>query len=344
MVKLDTAEQRPNLHYDLIDPEAGINYGCPAKGWRYDRSSMARLIDEKWILWPLTPQGRPRKKQLLAEPDSPYTGFSSIVGEGCFTRFGTKEPRAIFGSQVFNVTKCTELISELVEQATAKNNAILLDGFAESGTTAHAALNLNKADGLNRRSILIEMSDYADSITAERVRHATWDYGEGGNAVESVDSGFSFYNLGPALFRADGPIDPSVTYDDLERYAWATETHAPYSNRTGEHRFLLNENARTVYYLIWKPGEETAAKGPRRGRPLCQDVHAGTGRRDRLRHLYEHRRTTPGKDGVSRHHDKLDGVPIVCVKVPTGGGKTLVGTCAAGVLTKALPSHNDVIV
>ena len=47
---------------------------------------------------------------------------------------------------------------------------VVLDSFAGSGTTAHAALNMNKADGGNRKFILVEMMDYADSITAERLR------------------------------------------------------------------------------------------------------------------------------------------------------------------------------
>ena len=67
MVGLATADERPNLHYDLINPENDINYGCPAKGWRYDRNTMKRLIEEKRIIWPDSPSGRPRKKSFLNE-------------------------------------------------------------------------------------------------------------------------------------------------------------------------------------------------------------------------------------------------------------------------------------
>ena len=49
-------------------------------------------------------------------------------------------------------------------------NSIILDSFAGSGTTAHAVLALNKEDGGNRKFILVECEDYADTITAERVR------------------------------------------------------------------------------------------------------------------------------------------------------------------------------
>ena len=54
--------------------------------------------------------------------------------------------------------------------ATGSQDSIILDSFAGSGTTAHAVLALNKEDGGNRKFILVECEDYADSITAERVR------------------------------------------------------------------------------------------------------------------------------------------------------------------------------
>ena len=62
MAGIATESQRPNLHYDLINPATGINYGRPKMGWRYDRKTMAKLIAENKILWPDSPSGRPRKK------------------------------------------------------------------------------------------------------------------------------------------------------------------------------------------------------------------------------------------------------------------------------------------
>ena len=61
------------------------------------------------------------------------------------------------------------LIARILRLATSDKD-IVLDSFAGSGTTAHAVLALNKEDGGNRRFILVECEDYADSITAERVR------------------------------------------------------------------------------------------------------------------------------------------------------------------------------
>ena len=87
-----------------------------------------------------------------------------------------KEIRAIFDGRVaFDTPKPTRLIERVLAVATDENS-LVLDSFAGSGTTAHAVLNLNKADGGNRKFILVELGDYADSVTAERVRRAIAGY------------------------------------------------------------------------------------------------------------------------------------------------------------------------
>ena len=84
----------------------------------------------------------------------------------------TKELISIFNTtRKFEYNKPTSLIKFLINAITNENkNAIILDSFAGSGTTAQAVLDLNKEDGGNRKFILVECEDYADTITAERVR------------------------------------------------------------------------------------------------------------------------------------------------------------------------------
>ena len=76
---------------------------------------------------------------------------------------------------VFVTPKPTKLLSRIIELATDENS-VVLDSFAGSGTTAHAVLEANKRDGGNRRFILVEMEDYADKLTAERVRRVINGY------------------------------------------------------------------------------------------------------------------------------------------------------------------------
>lgn len=71
--------------------------------------------------------------------------------------------------------KTVALVERVIEIAT-QNDSIILDSFAGSGTTAHAVLEANRRDGGNRKFILVEMEDYADRLTAERVRRVIKGY------------------------------------------------------------------------------------------------------------------------------------------------------------------------
>ena len=168
MVGLASEEDRPNLHYDLINPKTRINYGCPSRGWRYEPSTMKRLIAEGRILWPASKHGRPREKQFLKDIPE-YTNASSVLDLDVYTRNGTIEFEEIFGHRDLAFPKPSRLLSYLIKLP-GFESACILDSFAGSGTTAQAVLALNKSDGGNRKFILIEMEDYAEKITAERVR------------------------------------------------------------------------------------------------------------------------------------------------------------------------------
>ncbi len=173
MVGIATADRRPNLHYDLIDPNTGINYGCPVMGWRYDRNTMARLINEDRILWPTSPDGRPRRKAFLKELESDFTGFSTILGQNIFTRDGTADMMSLFNERVFSFPKPVALVQQLIQQAT-KADDIILDFFAGSGTSAHAAMAQNAEDGGNRKFILVQLPEALEE--GNREQKTAYDY------------------------------------------------------------------------------------------------------------------------------------------------------------------------
>lgn len=158
MVGIATADRRPNLHYDLISPETGVNYGCPDMGWRYDPKTMARLISEDRILWPKNSDGRPRRKAFLNELDSEFTGFSTLIGEGIFTKNGTADVSSLFKERIFSFPKPVDLIKILIEQGTDEND-IVLDFFAGSATTAHSVFVQNAEDGASRKFILVQLPE-----------------------------------------------------------------------------------------------------------------------------------------------------------------------------------------
>jgi len=161
MVGLKDESQRPNLHHDLIDPKTGVNYGRPKMGWRYEPDTMNRLIYEDRIIWPAKEDGRPRRKVFLSEIDESLPGYSSIIGKDFFTRDGTKEIDELFGHRYFDFPKPSGIISELITQS-CDNGGLILDFFAGSATTAHAALDLNKTDNGNRRFICVQIPEPTD--------------------------------------------------------------------------------------------------------------------------------------------------------------------------------------
>ena len=134
-----------------------------------------------------------------------------------------KQIKAIFGGEAtFDTPKPSRLI-EFVLKIASSEDALILDSFAGSGTTAHAVLNMNKADGGHRKFILVEMGDYADTTTAERVKRVINGYGKDKNAVEGSGGNFSYYELG-------------------ERQ----QNGSPY---------FLGENNHTAYYFYYEPDQ-----------------------------------------------------------------------------------------
>ena len=172
---------------------------------------------------------------------------------------GTLTMKKFFNNKrVFAFPKSPELIQRCLQLA-SDPDSIILDSFAGSGTTAHAVLNLNKQDGGNRKFILVELGDYAENITAERVRRVMSGYGEGKNAVEGTGGSFDFYELGDTLFDPKTEnLNDSADTEQIRQYVWYSETHAPYMAPTAEHHpYWLGTDQQTNYYFYYIKGEET---------------------------------------------------------------------------------------
>ena len=168
---------------------------------------------------------------------------------------GTLEVKAILGKGVFETPKSTGIVEYCLEQALA-SNGIVLDSFAGSGTTAHAVLNMNKADGGHRKFILVEMMDYADSITAERVKRVIQGYGAGKNAVEGTGGNFSFYDLGEPLLVGDC-LNEAVAPEKIREYIWFMETKTPYAPLSSGNPYYLGKHNSTGYYFYYEPQRVT---------------------------------------------------------------------------------------
>ncbi|WP_298767349.1 site-specific DNA-methyltransferase [uncultured Polaribacter sp.] len=139
-----------------------------------------------------------------------------------------------------NAKKPKRLIRDILYMTTDKND-IILDSFAGSGTTAHAVIDLNKEDNGNRKFILVEMEDYANEITSNRIK----------NVINDSKSGdFTYYELGGSLFLDNGFLNESVGLDKIHQYVWYSETKEPYKKE--EENYLLGAKNDTAYYFYYQ--------------------------------------------------------------------------------------------
>lgn len=160
---------------------------------------------------------------------------------------------AIFNDKkIFDYPKDVSLIEYIINFLCSPDD-IILDSFAGSGTTAHAVLNLNKKDGGNRKFILVEMEDYAESITAERVRRVMRGYGEGKNATAGTGGAFDYYELGEPMFDEEKNLNENIGEEKIREYIYYTETKRHLERkRTEASKYLLDTHNATGYYFYYE--------------------------------------------------------------------------------------------
>lgn len=186
------------------------------------------------------------------DPEVPPNLIDSEVGVNTTEEAG-KVLSAIFdGKNVFDYPKDVSLIEYVINFLCSPDD-IILDSFAGSGTTAHAVLNLNRKDGGNRKFILVEMEDYSEEITAERVRRVMRGYGEGKNAVAGTGGAFDYYELGEPMFDKGKNINEVVGEEKIREYIYYTETKRHLEReRTEASKYLLDTYNATGYYLYYE--------------------------------------------------------------------------------------------
>ncbi len=194
-----------------------------------------------------------QKDYLPADGSKRIKPKSVWMGSEFSAEAGTLQTKAILGKGVFETPKSTGVIEYCLEQA-SDAGSVILDSFAGSGTTAHAVLNLNKQDGGNRKFILVETEDYAETITAERVKRVIRGYGEGNSSVEGTGGSFSFYELGDVLLLSDGNLNESVGVDRIRSYVYFMETKQTIGEKSpDENEYFLGAHNQTAYYFYYEP-------------------------------------------------------------------------------------------
>ena len=155
----------------------------------------------------------------------------------------------------FITPKPTSLLTRILLLACEKDS-LVLDSFAGSGTTGHAVMKLNAADGGNRRFILVEMEEkIARSITAERLKRVIPTLVPaapgGGAGGEAKAVGFQFCTLGEPLFDATGQINKPVPFTDLARHVFFSETGCAPEHAPTRKSPLIGIHHGVAYYLLF---------------------------------------------------------------------------------------------
>lgn len=269
-VKSFNSLNRPNLRYpfyvNIQSPDENGFFEIstePKNDWKQIFASTVDGLESVWR-WGKEKSAK-QKGDLLAnigndeqirifqkERKLTQTAKTTWINKNFHSITGTRELTDILGKSIFDFPKPEMLVRQIMEIG-SNDDDIILDSFSGSGTTAHAVLNLNKQDGGDRKFILIEMEDYANTITAERVKRVIKGYGEDKKAIEGTGGDFNYYELGEPLFLEEDILNESVGIENILKYIWYSETRTPFTTvpDLAEVNYRIGSKDQTDYYFYY---------------------------------------------------------------------------------------------
>ena len=254
-----TRWERPNLYYPITNAHTGKEI-LPKETavWAYSKEAYAQHEEQGLIYWGASRDAKPRFKKFLKDAKRVVPRTVWQYDDVGHTQAATQELQTVIDGATFGTPKPSVLIRRIL-QVGSQTDSIVLDSFAGSGTTAHAVLAQNKEDGGSRKFILVECEDYADTITAERVRRVINGVPDAGDAAlrKGLGGSFTYCTLGDPI-----EIEGMLTGDALPSYgslaAYLLYTASGVSAGEGELRpqnddGLFHETDKTDYYLLYQP-------------------------------------------------------------------------------------------
>ncbi len=236
--------------YEITTPSGKIIKPAKSRCWAVSKEKFQELVEDNRIWFGKNGNNVPRLKKFVSEVNDGIVPLTIWLHTDVSHNQGAKQViKSIIEGTNFDTPKPPQLIERILQIATDKN-AIILDSFAGSGTTAHAVLNLNKEDNGNRKFILIEMEDYANDITAERVKRVIKGYGKDKKAVEGTGGDFAYYELGQPIFLENELLNEAIGKERIAKYVWYSETKTPYEVQ--EEAYLLGSLQDTAYYFYYE--------------------------------------------------------------------------------------------
>lgn len=233
-------------YYPITCPDGSIleydKNGNPLSWLRSEKRFLQDLKENKVRIVKVNDEWTVHFKQYASHGKKPRSILQKIANNSD----AKKSIFEIFNKQkVFDYPKPYQLVLHLFNIITDENS-IVLDSFAGSGTTAHAVLNMNKEDGGNRKFILVEMEDYAESITAERVKRVIGGYGD----IDGTGGNFSFYDLGQPLLLENQHLNENIPIQKIREYVYFMETKNALPE--GNHGYYLDTHNNIAYYFYYE--------------------------------------------------------------------------------------------
>jgi len=248
----------PKDIYPIKTPSGKVIHPTKGRSWSVSKERFEELRKEKRIWFGEKGDNVPRLKRFRSEVQEglvPVTIW--LHGEVGHNQEAKQELKQLFHKSdlPFETPKPVRLLRRIIQISTQPGN-IILDSFAGSGTTAQAVLELNKEDDGKRKFVLVEMEkEICRDITSERIRRVAKGYSykkNGGEAVRvaGLGGGFEYVELGEPLFNNDGMINEAVSFEDMARYVFFTETHTNLDKSKIKGNFI-GEFADTRYFLLF---------------------------------------------------------------------------------------------
>lgn len=252
--------------YEIITPSGKKIKPTKGRCWFTSKDNFQKLVDDNRVWFGESGSNVPRIKKFLSEVQDGIVPISIwLHSEVGHNQQAKQELKQLFDDVdlPFDTPKPVSLIKRVLQLSTDKDS-IILDSFAGSGTTAHATLELNKEDGGNRKFVLVEMEDYANSITAERVRRVIKGVKKAKNELLKKGTGgsFSYFALGDTIEMESllrGKNLPSFT--EFARYLFYTATGEEFNEKAiNEKTGFIGESKNYEAYLFYKADIEWLKK------------------------------------------------------------------------------------
>lgn len=160
----DKREDRPTMYYPVLSKEYGEIHPIKPDGtdgrWRISKTEFEKLLEQNLVVFEKQEDGRIEAYRIIPKGTKTETAQDSILDgkKVKTTAHGSKEASELFNGKSFDYPKPTTLISHFLE-IIDDNNALVIDFFAGSSTTAQAVLELNREDGGNRKFILVQLPE-----------------------------------------------------------------------------------------------------------------------------------------------------------------------------------------